>query len=633
MLKTIFINELPQKIPGWELRESQIEMAELISTIMAERHYALLEAGTGTGKTLAYLVPLFRHVTGRETKAIICTATIALQDQLWHKDIPLVRQALEVNPKIALAKGRSNYLCLYRLAEELAAKTTADRELIALQQWSARTKTGDASQLPPGTEHVFPSVCAREICPRNSCPYQKQCFFLQARNKIRQSEIIIANYHLLFSDLLLKAESGDSAILPAVETMIFDEAHRFPEIATSCFSLSVSYPRLAALLKEAAQAAPKKAPFRKLVSEIESRAALFFFSFPQSGEPFRLTAYPNDLAHEIRALLKHLIQELAGTAAEDATREERLVLTTQQLSKFLFQLNFVLEPDNDYVSWGEVVQNNHNAYVQLYSSPLDVSPLIRQLLFDGLPAALFVSATLTTRKSDFSYFRHRLGLSKVLEKVFPTPFRYHEQCLLYIPTELPPPGSPDYYAHAAELMSKLITMARGRTLALFTSHRALNECFERCRPKLGEFRLLKQGERPRFTLLAEFSQDIHSVLFATSSFWEGIDVPGESLSCLIIDRLPFPVPNHPLVVARAEALKQSGKNPFFSEALPQAILRLKQGFGRLIRTQTDRGVVAIFDRRILERPYGRYFLEALPSCPVVHTLEEAGDFLSRALRS
>lgn len=628
-MEEVLGRRLSRELAGWEKREGQVAMAAFIAGGLAVPEHVLVEAGTGTGKSLAYLVPVLQFITKNQTRAVVCTASINLQEQLLYKDIPLALRATGTSVDVALAKGRSHYLCRWRLEEELQSGGLWRDQLTGLCSWADQTATGDASELPGELQEAFAAVCADHICLRPHCRYQDDCFFLKARERVRRANLIVANYHLFFADLMVQAIYGEqAAILPPLEVAVFDEAHRLPEIATTCLTVSVSFPALAGVTREIRRLSTAELLGPDL-EELERAAALFFGSFPWHQEPFLLPGYPLDLAARVKEKLQETgdrLEEVREHLA-DAAEQERVDRLVKQVRLFYDNFSFVLAPDAEYVAWAEFQQSGSNSALYLHASPILVARQLRSMVFDRLDTAILTSATLTVG-GDFSYFRSLAGLDRGREGDFPSPFHYAEQCLLYFPPDLPEPNDPTYASLAYPRLADLIEAAGGRTLALFTSYQALRRAYAVCTERLDHtFRLLKQGDMPRLQLLAEFSRDVRSVLLATASFWEGVDVPGEALSCLVIDRLPFPVPTHPLEVARNQMIRREGKNPFTEDYLPRAVIRLKQGFGRLIRSQADRGVVAILDNRILTRSYGRQFLRALPSCRRTASLDEIRQFL------
>lgn len=600
-------------------------MAAAVARVLAEGGHLLVEAGTGTGKSFAYLIPLLCHAALSGEKVVVSTATIALQEQILRKDLPLLQELLPARLEAVLVKGKGHYLCRWRLEREQQATLFPEEGWHELCAWARETTTGDGAEVE-GTvpAALWARVAADETCHRPFCPYQEDCFFLAARERAARAAVLVVNHHLYLSDLRVRlAGGGDTGVLPEHRVAVFDEAHHLPAVAAGAFTVEVGFPRFAALGRSLRLLRPPGLDLGRLEALEETAAAFFAALSPAGSEEdnaWPLTTYPLSLATKLRQYLRDLARHVSGLSGAKAAEKEAAERLAREAERLAQELQFILQGEEGYVSW---VQATKRLPV-LQATPLEVGDLLGQYLFGRLESSVLTSATLSLA-GDFGFFRQEVGLATGPELCLPSPFAFQEQCLLYLPLDLPEPNDPDFYAAAVPRIATLLDLSRGRALVLFTSYRALRQAYDYLAPRL-PYPLLCQGEQSRQTLLHTFRQEIASVLLATASFWEGVDVPGEALSCLIIDRLPFAVPGHPVTEARLAAIRAAGGNAFFHYSLPQAILRLKQGFGRLIRHRRDRGVVAILDRRLTAKAYGRLFLAALPPCPRTHALEEVRRF-------
>ncbi|MEW5724747.1 MAG: ATP-dependent DNA helicase [Thermodesulfobacteriota bacterium] len=611
-------------------------MAEEVARALAESDTALVEAGTGTGKTMAYLVPALQA----GYKTVISTGTKNLQEQIFFKDIPFIRRRLGTDFKAAYLKGRENYLCLHLYKAFLREPTfPVPHEAVyldALQKWAASTKTGDRAELTGFPEEflTWSDLSAPgDRCLGSKCPEYGDCFLWKARRQAAAADVVVVNHHLFMADLSVRA-GGYGEVIPDYEAVVFDEAHHLEEVATQHFGLAVSSWRLARLKRDAERAVGRAGRMKPdilraltALGHLADRLARDFFP---RGEEIELWAgdHPEmerlrDFGWELAAVLDGLAAGLESTAEGDE-EIEGLAGRTRDLGH---DLRFILneEADRRFVYWAE----RRGRGLFLRASPIDVAPFLAESLFGrGLPL-VFTSATLTAGGS-FDYFRQRLGLPPEVEGLsVESPFDYQRQSLLYVPRRLPAPGRPEHPPALAAEIRRLLELSRGRAFVLFTSYRNLNYVAEKLAPTL-PWPCLVQGQAPRHALLEEFKRDVDSVLLATHSFWQGVDVPGESLSAVIIDKLPFPRPDRPLVRARADRLKEEGLDPFYGYSVPEAVITLKQGLGRLIRTKTDRGLLAVLDSRLLTRGYGRKFLESLPPSRLTHDLEEVARFFNGA---
>jgi ATP-dependent DNA helicase DinG len=624
---------LAEHIPDFAARRAQQDMARWVAASLADLSALVVEAGTGTGKTYAYLVPAL--LSGRHV--IISTGTRTLQDQLFHRDLPAVSGALGRPVTVAVLKGRSNYLCRHRL--ELATRgLTLDLDgggkssLERVSRWSVATRTGELSELADLPDHdpVWPLVTStRENCLGSECPEFSRCHLIAARREAQAADIVIVNHHLLFADLALK-EEGFGDLLPGTDAIIIDEAHQIPDIAGQFFGLTIGSRSIAQLSRDALAELAGAGIFadelvtllRGLDSSVTAIAralggpARFEWQQIDADVIERFTDLSVDLANAARGL------EALGGNAGVGNCARRATETGMQIERFLG-----LEADSG-LRWVDV----HTRGFALMFTPFEVADRLRELV-EGRPAAwIFTSATLAVG-TDFGHFTRRLGLDNARTVQIASPFDFERQARLYLP-EID--GDPNDLAHPARVVEAawpLIQAAGGRAFLLFTSHRALSEAARllRLRPDCQRYPLLVQGEAPREVLLRRFRELGNAVLLGTASFWEGVDVKGDALCVVVIDKLPFASPEHPVLKARIEGIRRRGGNPFVEHQLPQAALALKQGAGRLIRDTEDFGVIVICDPRVTTKPYGRVLLASLPPMPVVRTAAEAISFLEERL--
>jgi len=616
----------------YEYRAAQLEMAELVDEAFETHHHAVVEAGTGTGKTLAYLIPAV--CSGR--RVVISTATKSLQEQLFQKDIPFLQKHFAPNLKVAVMKGRSNFLCLSKLSQvQDQGLLKGIEELDYFQQikdWAKLTETGDRAELTflPDDSELWGKLDARrETCTGQKCPSFNPCFVTGMHQRAKEADLIIVNHHLFFADLALKQDDFGS-ILPEYSAVVFDEAHELEDVASEYFGRQISNFRLEELARDTDQTLRllhlgTPSLLRK-TQRIRERSRSFFESFPPREGRFSFSrrereAFLEQNRETYDALVSALKSLETGIAAqtdkpEELTRMARRSFELRQELSFLFESN-----EKNFVYWYE----RRNKGVFLTATPIDVSHILRNKLFEQFDTVILTSATLTVG-GRFDYIQQRLGIDHAKERKLPPEFDYPKQALLYLPRKMPDVRDAGFSSKAADEIVELLELSQGRAFCLFTSYAQMNELYERVRSRVS-FPLLLQGTAPRSALLERFKNTEAAVLFATASFWQGVDVPGEQLSCVIVDRLPFAVPSDPIVAARVAALEEDGRNAFAEFQVPQAVLSLKQGFGRLIRTKTDRGVLALLDTRILRMPYGKIFLESLPRYRVTHEITEVGRFL------
>ena len=602
---------------GYEHRPGQLEMAVAVDDAFKKHHHAIVEAGTGTGKTLAYLLPAI--CSGR--RVVISTATKSLQEQLYQKDVPFLQKHFAPNLKVAVMKGRSNFLCLakmHAMADQPMLRGMEEVDAFRqIRDWSKLTETGDRAELAflPDDSELWSRVDARrDTCTGKKCPQFEQCFLTAMQSRAKDADIIIVNHHLFFADLALKQDDFGS-ILPEYSAVVFDEAHEMEDVASDYFGQQISNFRFEELARDAdhtMRMAHVGTPgLLRRTQRIREKNRAFFEAFPgrEGRFPFSRPAREafveqNREAYDaLHNALKALETEIAAHTqkSEELVRIARRSFEIRQELAFLFESN-----ERNYVYWFE----RRNKGVFLAATPIDVSQILREKLFEIFDTVILTSATLTVA-GRFEFIRQRMGLDHAKETALPPEFDYGEQALLYLPQRMPDVRDAGFAGKAADEIATLLELSEGRAFCLFTSYAQMNEQFERLRSRL-DFPLLLQGTAPRSVLLERFKTTANAVLFATASFWQGVDVPGEQLSCVIVDRLPFAVPSDPVVAARVRALEDEGRNPFAEFQVPQAVLSLKQGFGRLIRTKTDRGVLALLDTRIQRMPYGKIFLESLP---------------------
>jgi ATP-dependent DNA helicase DinG len=619
---------LSRSHPNYEYRPAQLEMAEAVASALADHRHLIVEAGTGTGKTLAYLLPAI--LSGK--RVVISTGTKALQEQLYFKDLPFLQSLFEQPIPASYMKGRGNYLCRQKVYEAETQQVLAGlqevREYTLIREWEKSTATGDRGELRdvPDNSSVWWKLDARsEYCAGQKCQQFERCFITEMHRRAVESNIIIVNHHLFFADLAMRDQSFGE-IIPAYSAVIFDEAHEIEDVAGQYFGMSVSNLQIAELIKDTAASSRRKLfstpELDRGLIQLGDRSERFFSLFPQDGrQGFRdhegfLARYED----EYRELL--LALELLSTKLELVQGAVDEALPLVRRAKLIVQgLRYWLEnPDPMNVYWVE--RRGRGLYLQ--ATPIDVSKTLAAQLFDKVDSVVLTSATLAVAGT-FDYVQKRLGLPNARTSLIESNYDYARQVLLYVPTQLPDPRQPDFGRRAADVIEQVLAASRGRAFVLFTSYQQMRQSYELLRGRL-DHPLLLQGEAPRTALIETFRATPGAVLFGTSSFWQGIDVQGEQLSCVIIDRLPFAVPSDPIVAARTEAIRRSGGNAFYDYQVPQAALTLKQGFGRLIRGTADRGVLVLLDNRISKLPYGRVFFESLPPYRLTTRLEDIQSF-------
>jgi ATP-dependent DNA helicase DinG len=644
---------LARALPGYEHREDQLSMARAVARALRDRSYLVVEAGTGTGKTLAYLVPA--ALSGR--KIVVSTATKTLQEQIWTRDLPLLAEKAGLPLRAACLKGRANYFCLARGTRFAQRPIFATREEAGLwprvEEWLRHTETGDRSEvdLPDGYGAWREVSASGETCLGKECDRYDECFVNVARAKAAEADLVLVNHHLFFADLAMRTSRAGVEVLPPYEAVVFDEAHALEDVATEYFGLMVSSHRIGELARDAQRTAADRPDLSKLVQartgELEKAAERFFGGVAARlrDAPVRRAPAPpggggrrsglpmfDGEGGAVRApLTPRMLAPLASdqgrlAAAIEDVRElfvdgegaalANLARRAAELRVELEAVTAMKEPSRVYFA------EARGRGVFLRAAPVDIAEELMERLYRRVDTVVFTSATLAAG-GRLDYFRREVGLAaelEVAEAIFHGPFDYRTQAALVVPEDLPDPSDPGFFGGAAASVRALVDITGGRAFVLSTSVRgmkALREALDDL-----PYPLLLQGERPKGRLLEAF-REAPSVLFATQSFWEGVDVPGEALSLVVIDKLPFSPPSDPVIAARVRALEASGRDAFSDLTVPSAALALKQGFGRLIRSRTDRGLVALLDRRVLTKAYGRTFLATLPPAPLLRSLEAA----------
>ena len=619
-----FARELPNFAP----RAAQQAMARAVEHAIAERETLIAEAGTGTGKTYAYLVPAL--LSGE--RVIVSTGTKALQDQLYFRDLPKVRSVLGARLKTALLKGRANYLCLYRLDQTVREGASFDHtqasQLAAIRAWSARTRHGDRMELAevPEESPMWPRVTSTpENCLGVECPFFDDCHVVKARREAQEADLVVVNHHLLFADLALKQE-GFGEILPGAQAFILDEAHQVPELAGQFFSQSISGRQLTELAQDAlGECNGVTGAIGVVLEPVEAlrdavrKLRLAMDVLPDRG-PFHLldTAQPvREAMHDVREVLAALTDVLASQAERSrgfANAHERAATYSERLDRIVEQA------DEQDVRWYETFPRGF----ALHATPLDLAGPLRALRERAQAAWIHTSATLSVA-GHFEHFARQLGLDDPQTLSLESPFDYARQALCYLPPGLPDPSARDYTERVVEAVLPVLHASNGRAFLLFTSHRALRRAAELLEGRV-PWPLFVQGTAPRHRLLEDFRASGHGVLLGAASFWEGVDVAGEALSVVVIDKLPFAAPDDPVLQARLDALEQAGINPFMGWQVPSAVIALKQGVGRLIRDVHDRGVLVLCDPRLTGKGYGRLFLSSLPPMPRTREMSDVQAF-------
>src|SRR5216683_1434564 len=640
--------------PEYEHRPGQIQMAEAVVRAFEQKRHLIVEAGTGTGKTLAYLVPAIAAACGSGARIVISTGTKNLQEQLMDKDIPFLQEVLPEKFRAAVMKGRNNYACLHRIkqAESMPVLEGLDQidQFDEVFRWVTQTETGDRAELSNLPEHLpfWRHIDARsDTCLGQQCPDFEPCFITRMRQRAIDADIIVVNHHLFFADLALR-NGAYGAVLPDYAAVILDEAHQIEDVASEYFGSQVSNYQIDDLLNDLSglkiEANETNRELTRISARIQRYADMFWISFregrglegrfaltprgisPTGKEDFNAGTDAGEPQAGMPALPYHALDnalnrlETTLDVLKDAPADtESILRRTRQLR---FDLNFIIKgADKKFVYWLE----RRGRGVFLRASPIDVSGLLQDKLFEKVPTVVLTSATLSSA-GNFNFIRERLGLDTAEEMIAESIFDFENQAVLYLPPQMPDPRSPQWGAAAAAEVVKIVSATEGRAFVLSTSNAGMNELYERVASQI-DFPCFVQGSTSKGALLRKFRETPNAVLFATASFWQGVDVRGEQLSCVIIDKLPFAVPSDPIIAARQRYIEEEGGSSFYEYSVPQAIISLKQGLGRLIRSTTDRGVLAVLDPRLWTKMYGQTFLKSLPPCRVTSEIDDlAGIF-------
>lgn len=629
---------LAKSKPDYSPRAEQVEMAEAIAAALERGDSIICEAGAGTGKTLAYLVPVLQ--SGR--KALISTGTRHLQDQLFSKDLPLVEKALGRKVRVARLKGRANYLCLLHLKQAETGARLVDSKsgkfLPDIRAWSQQTETGDLAELadiPEDAPVLSTCVSTYDNCLAQDCEFYEDCFVFKARRRAAAAELAVINHHLFMMDMRLRERADYGGFLPDdAEVIVFDEAHQLPRLAFRYFGrpllsskelLTLSEDALAAHLEEA----PDLRGFPALLDKYDQAVADLRLSFPRAKQEEQRRAW-EDIKNSKRVILAmaELLEQARAVhqvLSDSAERGSKLENCCSRMEQALEMVEIFNQPEEeDWVRWVEI----HKKTFTLHRTPLDVSSFFREDLDERKSISIFTSATLRAGKK-FFHFQKQLGLEEDVETwAADSPFDFQSQSLLYLPKEMPDSYDPSYTRRLIELATPVLKLTGGRAFILFTSHRALEEAANLLSGVI-DYPLLIQGDAPRHELLEEFKSLGNAVLLGAASFWEGVDVKGPALSCVIIDKLPFAAPKEPVLEARLRRMEERGENRFWEHQLPEACLTLKQGAGRLLRDQNDYGILMIGDPRLKSMKYGQVFLRSLPKIPRTSNLADVEAFWRR----
>jgi ATP-dependent DNA helicase DinG len=626
----------------FEYRPGQLQMALRVEKALIEGTHLVVEAGTGTGKTLAYIYPALRFsmITGR--RIILSTGTKSLQEQLFYKDVPFLESIL--GPlNICYMKGRSNYLCRQKLQDMHAASLSGAEALHfkIIQEWAETTETGDRAEIAslPEKSTLWGRIDARtDACVGKECAHFLDCCVSEMRRRAADSNLVIINHHLFFTDLEIKMKAPDAAVLPPASAVVFDEAHELEQIASDCFGVAVSNRRVEDLIwdiRKGTSDADRRAEISKVAGTVVERFALLWAAMPGKKEPARIAfdgrpefvVARNEIYSGVLSSLQLLHSVLKSVAHDD----ESAASLVQRTGQLFSELRFLVESTSDSaVFWIErrLAGNGKALNTFIQATPIDVSEILEASVFETYDTAILTSATLAVQKG-FVHIRKALGIAQAEEIIVPSLFDYPKQSILYVPKDIPDPRDDGFFESAKGHIAEVLRICQGRAFCLFTSYEMMQKMHLALKDVL-PYPLLLHGTMTRNELLSQFRNTPHAVLFGTSSFWQGIDVQGEQLSCVIIDRLPFGVPSDPILQARVKKIENAGGSGFFDYQVPKAAIALKQGFGRLIRSTTDRGVLVMLDRRLQHQNYGNIFVESLPPYRITNEISDVQRFMGRA---
>ncbi len=631
--------EISQALEGYESRPEQIEMAIAVDNAINSKNHLIVEAGTGVGKSLAYLLPLIKWVLSSETeyrKAVVSTYTKALQRQLVEKELPFLKDRVFNELRYALCLGSENYLCMRRLDKtvKLGLFDEPDIQINKLLRWAKKTTTGIKSEIDIPA-YMWQKICREsDTCYGKKCKQYNICFYQKAKAKERISHILVTNHHLFFANVV----SGWN-VIPHFNACVFDEAHEIEDVAADYLGVEVSNMSLKYLLDSIISPSGKGLLYQlkwlkqdtmteigNMVSAVRLHGEAFFNEIHRLlGEATTKRIYKRgfiqDNITETLSYLSSYLKKLKECSSEEDEQKD-IHAHALRFDNISLSLKYIIEQElEEHVYWAE----RDGRRFRIVATPVDVASILKKQVFDVVCPAILSSATLATN-GRFDYIKERLGLPDAKSLLLNSPFNYKEQSLIYIPDDIVDPNDKDFEISLINRLRGILDIMMGRTLVLFTNYRLLKMAYEGI--QISGLRLLRQGEMDNYSLLNEFRNNNNSVLFGTYTFWQGIDIPGDDLQCVIITKLPFAVPDEPIIQARMEALSASGKNPFHDYQVPQAAILLKQGFGRLIRTKKDRGIVAILDSRIITKGYGKEFLKSLPECKITNSLSDIKYFIT-----
>ena len=641
---------ISQQLEGYEFREEQLQMAHEVARAFEASEHLVVEAGTGVGKSFAYLIPAISLALKAEQKVVISTNTISLQEQLVTKDVPFLQRVLPRDFNVVLAKGRRNYLSRRRLKNLLNYErglfdTYEEVEEVAeIEEWVNRTVDGSRTDLAWQPQpQVWDKVASdRDNCLRRNCETYDTCFYFKARREMHDADLLIVNHHLLFSDLAIRKDTGEAlGVLPDYDHLIIDEAHHLEAIATNHASVNFSNTRVKWVLDSLYNERTKDGLAKRFASpqlmvqveEARKQANILFGRIidvmqeadtavgdaPLLIQRIDESDFVENVLDAPFADIERTLKRLRDDAVTDDDEQE-IAAHYSYCQRLREELDMIIQQnDPNYVYWTEISTRGRTPRILLNATPANVNQILQDHLFTVKNSVVMTSATLSTNRN-FSYFKKRVGISECRELLAHSPFDFKKQVQIHIPRGMPHPNSNEFVPAAIQKIRHYLELTHGKAFVLFTSYKMMDEVYDAIAPDLEEMGIdtFKQGgDLSRTAMLQAFREDTDSVLFGTSSFWEGVDVRGESLSNVIITRLPFEVPTHPVMEARVKRIKEQGGNEFFEFSLPEAVLRLKQGFGRLIRTQTDTGIVVILDPRIRTASYGKQFLDSLPNCEII----------------